>query len=103
MDRKLVWGLLAAGGVSVILAVTVAVVGSKLDDAQLERDHLEVELDELPTEAASLRSERDALASEQAPLKSQVDDQLRTIEQLKAELDRAHAQVQQPAQVEPPQ
>ena len=92
MNRKLLGALVIGGLVCVGLAVTVAVVGSRLDDVRLERDDLQAEVEDLRDEVTNLTRERDAIKTEHVTVKSQADEQMKTIEQLKAELERARTQ-----------
>jgi len=96
MRKAWVIGLCASIGLCVVLAVALAVVGSRFDEARLEQEDLSSELDELETENELLRRERTTMQSERETLqgerdqyKSQMDDQLKAIEQLKVELERA--------------
>lgn len=76
----LIWGGLTL--VVVGLAVALATVGSQLDTSKLDQQDLETEVGELEQEVDALSEERDML-------QGQVDDQLKSIEQLKVELDRS--------------
>ncbi len=80
----LIWGGLVL--VVVGLAVALAAVGSQLDTSKLDQQDLESEVEELEQEVDALSEERDML-------QGQVDDQLKSIEQLKVELDRSRGQV----------
>lgn len=79
----LIWA--ALGLLLVGLAVALAKVGSQLDTEKLDRQDLESNVDELEQEVDSLTDERDTL-------QKQVDDQLKSIEQLKVELDKSRGQ-----------
>ena len=90
LPRKaiLIWGGL---GLAVVgLGVGLAMVGSQLDTAKLDQVDLE-------TEVGELEQEVDALADERDTLQRQVDEQLKSIEQLKVELDRSRGQQAAPA------
>ena len=96
MRRGWVIGLACAVLLCVTLAVALAIVGSRFDQVRLEHEDLSAEVDDLEAENESLakehtalQTERDSLKSERDQLKSQADGQLKTIEQLKAELERA--------------
>ena len=89
MRRAWVIGLSVLGALSLVLMIALAAVGSKLDQARLDRDDLEMEVDDVGAEAESLRQERDAIKNERDALKTQVDEQLKTIAQLKGERERA--------------
>lgn len=84
----LIWGGIAL--LVVGLGVALAMTGSQLDNARLDQLDMETEFEEL-------ESEVDALAEERDLLQRQVDDQLKSIEQLKVELDRARGQQATPA------
>lgn len=84
----LIWGGIAL--LVVGLGVALAMTGSQLDTARLDQLDMETEFEEL-------ESEVDALAEERDLLQRQVDDQLKSIEQLKVELDRARGQQATPA------
>lgn len=88
MRRAWVIGLSALGVVSVLLMIALASVGTQLDQARLDREDLELEVEDVSAEAEGLREERDTIQHERDTLTSQVDEQLRTIEQLKGELER---------------
>ena len=82
----LIW---AALGVAVVgLAVGLARVGSQLDSEKLERQDLEAEVDDLEQDVDALTEERDTL-------QRQTDEQLKSIEQLKVELERSRGGGQQ--------
>ena len=86
MPRRIViiaWG--ALGVVVLVLAVALARVGTELDEAKLERMSRQTDVDDLEQEV-------DDLTDEQQQLQAKVDEQLKTIEQLKADLERTRAQ-----------
>jgi len=87
MRRGFAVGFVALVAICVVLAIAVASIGTQLDEARLERDDLEFEVEDLRTETETLRTERDTL-------KTQAEDQLKTIEQLKVELERVRGQAQ---------
>jgi septal ring factor EnvC (AmiA/AmiB activator) len=103
MRRGVVIGLVVAVIVCVLLAIALATIGTQLDDARLEREDLELTVEDLQDEAETLRAERDTLQTGHQTLKAQVDEQLRTIEQLKVELERSRSQgAMIPMPVSPP-
>lgn len=81
MRRGIVIALSVLGVLVTILAVALASVGSRFDKVEIERDDLEFEVDQLEQDVATLTDEREML-------KRQAEEQLTTIEQLKAELER---------------
>ncbi|MBI3324679.1 MAG: hypothetical protein HYZ92_05310 [Candidatus Omnitrophica bacterium] len=96
MRRGLLIGLIGAGVLCVVLAVALAVIGSRFDEVRLDQeelsgqvDDLEAENDTLRKDQTALQSERDKLVAEREQYKTQTDTQLKTIEQLKTELERA--------------
>jgi peptidoglycan hydrolase CwlO-like protein len=84
MRRGIVIALVGLGVLVVILAVALASVGSRFDEVEIERDDLEFEVGQLEQDVAALTGERDTL-------KRQAEEQLKTIEQLKAELERTRS------------
>ena len=78
MRRGVIIGFVALGALAVILMVTVAWNGSQLDGARQQRDDLQFEADDLRQEVESLTTERD-------DLQKKLDDDLKAIEQLKAQ------------------
>ena len=92
MTRPQILILSGAALVSLVLAVTVATVGSQLDQARLERDDAESGLDAARDELARVKSDRDAMKTDYDTYKAQADQQLKAIEQLKAELERSRSQ-----------
>ena len=90
--RGLLIAVVAAVMLFLMLAVALATVGSRLDSASLDREDLQFELSGLRAESDNLRTERDALKTERETLKSQADQQLKTIEQLKTEVEHARSQ-----------
>ena len=65
----------------VILAIALASVGTRFDTVAIERDDLQFEVGQLEQDMDGITTERDTL-------KRQTEDQLKAIEQLKAELER---------------
>ena len=65
----------------VILAIALASVGTRFDTVAIERDDLEFEVGQLEQDMNGITTDRDTL-------KRQTEDQLKAIEQLKAELER---------------
>lgn len=98
MRRGVLIGLIAAVVICIVLAVAVASVGTQLDQARLDRDDLEVQVDDLQSEVDSLRTERDTVKTDRETLKARTEEQLKTIEQLKAELGRTASSQTQPSQ-----
>jgi len=95
MKKGIVIGLIVSAVFCFILAVAVSVIGTQLDEAKIQREDLKVELARTKDQADSLRYERDSLKTsqeftqvERESLEKKVGDQLKAIEQLKAELDR---------------
>jgi len=88
MRRGVMFGIIAAAAVCFILAIALASVGTELDQARLERDDLEIEAEDLRSEVDSLRKEHGALEKERDTLKTKVGEHVKSIEQLKAELER---------------
>lgn len=88
MRRGFVIALSVMGVLLVVLAVSFALVGSDLDRARLEREGLRFELGDLQQQLDRVSVERDRL-------QRQTEDQLRAIEQWKAQLE--HSRNGQPA------
>lgn len=70
MRRNVLITVVGLGALALVLAVTVALTGTKLDQARLERDDLEVEVESLRASTESLRVERDGLQAEQDAVES---------------------------------
>jgi uncharacterized protein YoxC len=68
MRRGVVITVSALGGLAVVLAIALAIVGTNLDEVRLERDDLQYEVNDL-------RQELDALSAERDELQQQVTDQ----------------------------
>ncbi|GEM_PF-2247754 len=92
MKRGMIWGLVGAGLACVGLAIALVLVGSQLDAARLDRDDAVAERDELGAEREMLAHEADTLRTDHDNLKQQVEAHLHTIEQLKADVERARTQ-----------
>ncbi|MBI4322652.1 MAG: hypothetical protein HY596_00050 [Candidatus Omnitrophica bacterium] len=102
MRRGVLIGLIAAVVLCIVLAVAVASIGTQLDETRLDRDDLEMQVDDLQGELDSLRTERDTVKTERETLKTRTEEQLKTIEQLKAESGRtANSQTQLSGQQQP--
>ena len=92
MRRGLVIALSIMGILLVLLAVTVASIGSELDGARIERD-------ELLSEAEDLRQELDTISEERNKLQAQVDEQVKAIESWKVQQE--HVRNGQAAEISP--
>ena len=90
MQRGFVIALSVMGVFLVVLAVSFALVGSDLDRVRLEREGLQFELDDLQQQFDRVSGERDRL-------QRQTEDQLKAIEQWKAQLE--HSRSSQPASI----
>ena len=90
MRRGVVIALAVMGALIVVLAIVVASVGTGLDEARIERDDLQTEVGDLRDQVGSLTGERDKL-------QQKVQEQLKTIEQLKIESERTRSQAQKSA------
>lgn len=95
MRRTVVILASVMGLLLVILAIALASVGTQFDEARIELKDLHSDVDDLQQEVDDLSVERDTL-------QQRASEQLKTIEQLKAELERvratqANAQTSQPA------
>ena len=75
----LVWSML--GGTIIILAASLAWVGTHFDQARIERDTLQDDVDNLQVDYDDVVTERDRLQQE-------TNEHVKTIEQLQAELER---------------
>ncbi len=87
MRRVVVTGLIVSIAASIALAIAVARIGTQLDESRLDRDDQEAQAEAHRAEAESLRKERDGL-------NATVGQQLKSIEQLKAELEQVRRQAQ---------
>lgn len=76
MRRGVIIALVSLSVLAVILMATVAWNGSKLDETRQESEDLQFQVDDLQQEVDSLTTERDSL-------QGKLDEQLKTIEQLK--------------------
>ena len=88
MRRRVVIALTILVGLTSLLAVGYAKVGTDFDDARLD-------LRALREEVSTLRQRVAVLADERAILQTELNRQIGTIEQLKVELERAKSQVRQ--------
>ncbi len=61
MPRWAVISLSVTGGLTIVLAIALAMVGTSLDDARIEREDLQFEVNDLQQEVDSLTTERDEL------------------------------------------
>ena len=95
MRRGLVIALSVMGVLLIVLSLALASVGTHLDEAKIERNELQYEMDDL-------RQEVDTISVERGNLQNKVDEQLKTIEQLKAEVERARSPAQPPAPASTP-
>jgi peptidoglycan hydrolase CwlO-like protein len=87
MRRWVVIGWIVTGVLLIILVIGFVSVGTQLDQARIERDELQFEADDLHGELAALSDERSKLQKE-------AQEHTKTIDQLKAELERARTQSQ---------
>ncbi len=87
MRRSVVIVLAVLGVLVVILGVVVASIGTQFDDVRLERDDLQAQV-------MDLEQDVDATTEERNGLQQRLDEQVKTIEQLKAELERTRSQPQ---------
>lgn len=87
MRRGMIIGVAVLGVLVVILAVALAKVGSDLDSERIDRQDLQ-------TQTVDLEQEVDSLSSERDTLQEQTEEYLKTIEQLKADLERHRTQPQ---------
>ena len=87
MRRGMIIAVAILGVLVVILAVALAKVGSDLDSERIDRQDLQTQTTDLEQEVDSLSFERDTL-------QEQTNEHLKTIEQLKADLERHRAQQQ---------
>ena len=94
MRRGAIIAIVILSGLAAVLAVSLASVGTQLDDARIERKNLEFEVEDVQQELDLLAEERDAL-------KAHADEQTQTITQLKAEMERVRSQPPAAAPVEP--
>ena len=92
MRRGLLIGLAVSVVGCIVLAIALAIVGSRFDDVRLEQEDYAFQLEEAQADRDALQAERDALTTERDTLKAQTDEQLVSIEKLKAELDHARQQ-----------
>ena len=82
MRRGIIIGLSVMRVMLVILAVTLASVGTELDQARIEREEYQSQVDDL-------QGELDGLTQDRERLQHQVDEQLKTIEQWKVQLEHS--------------
>lgn len=84
MRRGIIIALSVMGVILVILALSLASVGTELDQARIDRDEYQFQV-------GDLQEELDTLTQEREKLQQQVDEQLRTIEQWKVQQERSRA------------
>ncbi len=94
MRRGVVIALAVMGALIVVLAIVVASVGTGLDEVRIERDDLQTDVGDFRDQVKSLTGERDKL-------QQKVQEQLKTIEQLKIESERTRSQAQKSAPTAP--
>ena len=97
MRRGVVIALVVMGAVLAILAIALAKVGTQLDQAKIERDDLKLEVEDLRDEVNSISGERETL-------QGKTQEQLKTIDQLKAEVEhlKTSSQASAPAMTPAP-
>ena len=101
MKRHVVIALAVMGVVIVGLAIALASVGTQVDKMRLNRSDLELDIGDLQAEIESLTEDNETLRTEHDELQQQVDAHLTTIQQLKAEVERARTQTAAPAPATP--
>ena len=82
MRRGLIITCSILGVLALILTVALASVGTRLDQTEIDRRSLEFDVDQLEQDLTSLTTKQDAL-------NQQAEEQRKTIEQLKADLEKA--------------
>lgn len=82
MSRRMVIGFAVLGALVVVLGISLAWVGTNFDRERIEREDLQSTVDALEIDVDQLSGERDQL-------QQQTQEQTKTIEQLKADLERA--------------
>ena len=87
MRRSVVIAFVVLGLILVALAIALASVGTQFDEVRIDRNNLNEEVMTLEEEVDTLTGERDQL-------KTQVDEHLKAIEQLKAQLDGSRTTAQ---------
>ena len=87
MRRWTVIALVGLSGLAVVLAASLAYVGTQLDDAKISRQDLEFEVEDL-------RQELNVITDDQRGLVDRYEEQRRTNELLVQELERARAAAQ---------
>ncbi len=91
MTRRTIIIIAGLGVLLVVLAVALASIGTQYDRTRIDRDELQFERDGLEDQVNSMSKDADHL-------KTLSDEQRKTIEQLKAELERTRrSTVQSPA------
>ena len=101
MKRHVVIALAVMGVVIVVLAIALASVGTQVDKMRLNRSDLELDIGDLQAEIESLTDDNETLRTEHDELQQQVEAHLTTIQQLKAEVERARTQTTAPAPATP--
>ena len=101
MRRRVVIALAVMGFLIVLLAIALASVGTQVDKMRLNRSDLELNIGDFQDEIETLTQERDALRTERDTLKAQVAEHLKTIQQLKAEVEQARTQTATPTPATP--
>lgn len=81
MRRGIVVLISVMGLILVVLAITLASVGTQFDQARVELTNLQFDVEDLQETVEGATEARDTL-------QRQVEEHLKTIEQLKAELER---------------
>src|SRR3989338_994960 len=97
MRRSVVIALAFMGVVVVVLAISLASVGTQVDKMRLNRSDLELDIGDLQAEVESLTDENETLRTERDELQGQTEEHLSTIQQLKHEVEQARTQAAAPA------
>ncbi len=87
MRRNVVFAFLGVGGLVVILAVSLASVGTEMDQLRIEREDFRFEMDTLQQQIDALAGEKVALQRQVEEQRATVEDQHKTIKRWRAELE----------------
>ena len=88
MRRSVVYAFLGVGGLVVILAVSLASVGTEMDQLRIEREDVKMEVEYFQQAVGELTNEKTALEQQVEEQHATIEDQRKTIEQWRIELER---------------
>ena len=101
MQRSVVFAFVGVGGLVVFLAVSLASVGTKMDQLRIEREDFQFKVDGLQQQVDALTGTKTALEQQVEEQRATIEDQRKTIEQWRIELERLRNSQASPEVVAP--